>query len=95
MIKPFCESVDAWLDSDPLNVAAIHCKAGKGRTGTMVAAYIAHCTQGAPDAEAALGMFSKARTYNNKQGGDDPIAASIRALLRPGVGVEPGEPGAG
>lgn len=66
MIKPFCESVDAWLDSDPLNVAAIHCKAGKGRTGTMISAYIAHCTQGALDAEAALGMFSKARTYNNK-----------------------------
>ena len=66
MVKPFCESVDAWLNLHEDNVAAIHCKAGKGRTGTMIAAYIVHRSGGEIDAETALGIFSKARTNNNK-----------------------------
>jgi hypothetical protein len=29
------QSVDAWLKADPRNVVAVHCKAGKGRTGAL------------------------------------------------------------
>jgi len=36
------EIMSAWLDQDPANVVAIHCKAGRGRTGTVVAALLRH-----------------------------------------------------
>mmetsp|Transcript_2369 Transcript_2369/g.3215 ORF Transcript_2369/g.3215 Transcript_2369/m.3215 type:complete len:377 (+) Transcript_2369:222-1352(+) len=65
LIRPFCESVNEWLLKDPKNFAAIHCKAGKGRTGMMISAYLVHSGL-CPDAEHALQYFGEMRTWNNK-----------------------------
>jgi protein-tyrosine phosphatase len=36
-----CSSIESWLDADDKNIAAIHCLTGKGRTGTVIACYLA------------------------------------------------------
>lgn len=35
-----CADMHAWLNADEANVAVVHCMAGKGRTGTLIAAYL-------------------------------------------------------
>ena len=42
MLADFCAHVTDWFDEDPANVAVIHCKAGKGRTGVMISALLLH-----------------------------------------------------
>ena len=62
-IADFCHDVATWLSRHPENVVAVHCKAGKGRTGLMLACYLLHSGQ-CSTAEEALELFGRKRTAN-------------------------------
>jgi len=66
MLETFCKDVQAWIAEDPeRNVAAIHCKAGKGRTGVMICAHMLY-TREWETAFEALKFYATIRTYNRK-----------------------------
>ena len=64
-VRPACESMESWLCADPKNVAVVHCKAGKGRTGTIIAAYLLH-SGACATADEALQLFGDRRTRNGR-----------------------------
>ena len=57
----FCERAARFLAEDDEHVLAVHCKAGKGRTGVMICAYLLFA-QIHTQAEQALHFFRSART---------------------------------
>lgn len=65
LVYECCKDIDAWLKEHPKNIAAIHCKAGKGRTGVIIASWLLYNNEW-PDADKALSFYAAARTYNQK-----------------------------
>jgi phosphatidylinositol-3,4,5-trisphosphate 3-phosphatase/dual-specificity protein phosphatase PTEN len=65
MMRQFCVSTAAWLDGDPGHVIAVHCKAGKGRTGVMICALLMHINA-CPNCRSALTFYGQHRTQNDK-----------------------------
>uniref|UniRef100_A0A0D9RYJ4 Phosphatidylinositol-3,4,5-trisphosphate 3-phosphatase n=1 Tax=Chlorocebus sabaeus TaxID=60711 RepID=A0A0D9RYJ4_CHLSB len=57
----FSKEVEEWLAQDPENIIVIHCKGGKGRTGTMVCACLI-ATEIFLTAEESLYYFGERRT---------------------------------
>mmetsp|Transcript_8590 Transcript_8590/g.16431 ORF Transcript_8590/g.16431 Transcript_8590/m.16431 type:complete len:361 (+) Transcript_8590:27-1109(+) len=60
-IFDFCENVEHFFQQDPDNAIAVHCKAGKGRTGTMICCYLLY-SFACKSPEEALRVFSEHRS---------------------------------
>ncbi|XP_017741830.1 PREDICTED: phosphatidylinositol 3,4,5-trisphosphate 3-phosphatase TPTE2 isoform X1 [Rhinopithecus bieti] len=57
----FTKEVNEWMAQDPENIVAIHCKGGKGRTGTMICAFLI-ASEIFLTAEESLYYFGERRT---------------------------------
>ncbi|XP_060065844.1 phosphatidylinositol 3,4,5-trisphosphate 3-phosphatase TPTE2-like [Ylistrum balloti] len=57
----FCDDVRVFLSEDESNVIAVHCKGGKGRTGTMICTWLVDCEM-FEEAEKSLDYFGGRRT---------------------------------
>ncbi|KAI9140718.1 hypothetical protein BKA69DRAFT_1078401 [Paraphysoderma sedebokerense] len=65
IIEPFCRDVEQWLGQSPENVAVVHCKAGKGRTGVMLCAYMIYA--GIQEKlEDCLKYYGQVRTFDGE-----------------------------
>ena len=76
LILDFCVDICLYLSSNPKGVAAIHCKAGKGRTGVMIVCYLVF-TGLCQSVDDALVHYAKQRTLNNR---GVTIASQIRYI---------------
>jgi phosphatidylinositol-3,4,5-trisphosphate 3-phosphatase and dual-specificity protein phosphatase PTEN len=65
LILEFCQDVALYLAEHPENVVAIHCKAGKGRTGLMISAFLLW-SESYTSADQAMHFFATQRTLNAK-----------------------------
>ena len=65
LILDFCVDICLYLTTNPKGVAAIHCKAGKGRTGVMIVCYLIFSGL-CENTDEALAHYAKQRTLNNK-----------------------------
>lgn len=65
MLVDFCKNVSEFLDASEHNVAGIHCKAGKGRTGVMISCYLVYSGY-CKTAREALVYYGTVRTKNHK-----------------------------
>lgn len=59
------QDIESWLGANDRNVAGIHCKAGKGRTGVVICCYLLH-SKSAESTEKAIKFFGEKRTTNGK-----------------------------
>ncbi|GLC33518.1 hypothetical protein PLESTB_000083700 [Pleodorina starrii] len=63
-----CRDAAAWLAADPNHVVALHCKAGKGRTGAVVCALLLAMDSelGPASLERVLALWAERRTRDAK-----------------------------
>jgi len=66
MIKDFVLDACDWLNAKENNVVAVHCKAGKGRTGLMICCLLAYKYADKINPTEALEFYAERRTTNCK-----------------------------
>jgi len=64
LILEFCIDICLYLIKNPKGVAAVHCKAGKGRTGVMICSYLVFSGL-CQTSEKAFRYYARVRTKNN------------------------------
>ena len=64
LILEFCIDICLYLTKNPNGVAAVHCKAGKGRTGVMICSYLIFSGL-CQTSEKAFRYYARIRTKNN------------------------------
>ncbi|WZN61915.1 tensin phosphatase [Chloropicon roscoffensis] len=65
LIQAFVESAKSWLRQSADHVVAVHCKAGKSRTGLMVCCLLIYLNY-ASSAEEAVAYYNLRRTHDGK-----------------------------
>lgn len=74
LILPCVAHIHAWLQSDADNVVAVHCKAGKGRTGLVIICYLIYC--------GLTADTLKSRSFYDWQRTDDGKGLTIISQIR-------------
>ena len=64
LILEFCIDICLYLIKNPKGIAAVHCKAGKGRTGVMICSYLVFSGL-CKNCEQAFRYYGRMRTKNN------------------------------
>lgn len=64
-IFKFCKDANQYLESDVLNIIAVHCKAGKSRTGLMICCYLLWSKQFINKSDA-INYFNLRRTNDGR-----------------------------
>jgi len=65
LILEFCIDIILFLTNNIESIAAVHCKAGKGRTGVMICSYLIFSNL-CENSEQAIKYYGKMRTLNEK-----------------------------
>ena len=65
MMYDFCNDAQQFLDADERNVIFVHCKAGKGRTGVMICAYLLY-TGAITDPSICMAFYGMKRTTDGE-----------------------------
>ncbi|XP_075887741.1 putative tyrosine-protein phosphatase TPTE isoform X2 [Nelusetta ayraudi] len=63
----YTANVREWMSADPKNIIAIHCKGGKGRTGTMVCTWLIDSDQFESAQSRYVGYYEIMKTKFNRQ----------------------------
>jgi len=77
LIFQCCQSMAGWLKADPENTAFVHCKAGKGRTGTIICCFLLY-TNACESTAEALEYFARRRSMKKFHSGGVTVPSQRR-----------------